>query len=168
MPVYKTARLEQYREEYLRVADDIFNRTAHFLPDVQLERHPGRFSILSREPRDRAAKIVIYQDRLEWTKDWPRMSEGVYAWVRANGPVGDATWDDIMPVELPHIFTRMDRNDTVQIAANPQADFAYSQLWQARTTRNWHASSPRVPKLHRPTLKWHNACRGGEGQYYWV
>jgi hypothetical protein len=53
------------------------------------------------------------------------MSEGVYAWVRTNGPVGNAIWDDILPVELPHMFVRMDRNDTVQVAANPQADFAY-------------------------------------------
>src|SRR5438270_11107736 len=115
MPVYKTARLEQYRGEYLRVAEDIFSRTGRLLPDAQLERHPGSFSILSREPRDRAAKIVIFQDRLEWTKDWPRMSEGVYAWVRTNGRVGEAIWDDILPVELPHMFARMDRNDTVQI-----------------------------------------------------
>lgn len=125
MPIYKTARLEQYRGEYLRVAEDVFNRIGRLLPEVQFERHLGSFSIFSRQPSDTAAKIIIYQDRLEWTKDWPRMSEGVYVWVRTNGPVGRAIWDDIMPVELPQIFARMDRNDTVQIAANPQADFAY-------------------------------------------
>ena len=125
MPVYKTVRLEEYREEYLRVAEDIFNRTGRRLPEAQLQRHPGSFSILSREPSDTAAKIVIYQERLEWTKDWPRVSEGVFVWVRANGPVGDAIWEDILPLELPHIFSRMSRVDTVQIAANPQADFAY-------------------------------------------
>jgi hypothetical protein len=65
MPIYKPARFDQYREEYVHVVDDIFNHTGRFLPEAQLARNKGSFSILSREPRDWAAKIVIYQDRLE-------------------------------------------------------------------------------------------------------
>jgi hypothetical protein len=125
MPIYKPVRLEHYRPEYLRVAEDVFARIGRYLPESQLERALGSFSILSREPNDRAAKIVVFQNRMEWTKDWPRMSEGVYGWVRTNGPVGNAIWNDILPAEMPHMFARMDRVDTVQIAANNQADFAY-------------------------------------------
>jgi hypothetical protein len=40
-------------------------------------------------------------------------------------PTGELIWGDILPVEMPWLFGRMRRNITVQISANPQADFAY-------------------------------------------
>jgi hypothetical protein len=75
--------------------------------------------------KDTAAKIVIYDPQLGRESNWPRMSDGVYIWVRANGPTGDLIWGDILPVEMPWLFGRMRRNITVQISANPQADCAY-------------------------------------------
>ncbi len=59
------------------------------------------------------------------SRDWPRMRDGVYVWVRANGPLGKAIWGDILPDEMQWMFQRMWRDVTVQIAANPQAEFAY-------------------------------------------
>ena len=53
------------------------------------------------------------------------MRDGVYIWVRANGPIGDLIWGDTLPVEMPWMFGRMWKNTTVQISATPQADFAY-------------------------------------------
>jgi len=53
------------------------------------------------------------------------MSDGVYVWIRANGSLGDAIWGDTLPAEIPWLFERMQRDQTVQIAANNQADFTY-------------------------------------------
>jgi hypothetical protein len=96
------------------------------VPNRQTERHPGSFSIYGETVKDTAAKSVIYDPQLgRASRDWPCMRDGVYIWIRANGPLGDAIWSDTLPHELPWMFRRMWRDDTVQIAANDQADFAY-------------------------------------------
>src|ERR1022692_4024685 len=87
------------------------------VPDRQTERHPGSFSIYGETVKDTAAKIVIYDPQLgRASRDWPCMRDGVYVWIRANGPLGDAIWSDTLPHELPWMFRRMWRDDTVQIA----------------------------------------------------
>jgi len=126
MPSYKTARLEQYDPRFVQVAQELFDRACREIPEGQTERHPGSFSVYGQTIKDTAAKIVIYDPQLgRPSRDWPRIRDGVYVWVRANGPLGDAIWGDTLPVELPWMFQRMWRDQTVQIAANNQADFAY-------------------------------------------
>src|SRR4051794_13819294 len=126
MPIYRTAPLDNYKRGFVDVARNLFERVCQKLPDSQTSPQPdGSFSIFPQESRETAAKIVIYQAQLKWTKDWPPMAEGVYIWIRANGPSGRAIWDDILPLEIPWMFDRMNREDTVQIALHPQANFAY-------------------------------------------
>ena len=125
MPSYQTQRLERYEPRFLAIAEDIFGRIRREIPAQQVERHDGSFSVHGQTVRDTAAKIVIYDPQLGRESNWPRMRDGVYIWVRANGPIGDLIWGDTLPVEMPWMFARMWRNTTVQISANPQADFAY-------------------------------------------
>ena len=125
MPSYQPQRLERYEPRFLAIAEDIFDRIRREIPAQQVERHDGSFSVYGQTARDTAAKIVIYNPQLGRESNWPRMRDGVYIWVRANGPIGDLIWGDTLPVEMPWMFGRMWRNTTVQISANPQADFAY-------------------------------------------
>jgi hypothetical protein len=126
MASYQTARLEEYDSGFLEVAQDVFDRVCREIPAGRVKKHPGSFSIFGQRASDTAAKIVIYQSHLGRTsRDWPQMSDGVYIWIRANGSLGDDIWGDTLPVEVPWLFERMRRDQTVQIAANKQADFAY-------------------------------------------
>jgi len=125
MPSYQTAKLQQYEPRFLEIAEDVFERVSGQVPTQQVERHPGSFSIYGRTVKDTAAKIVIYDPQLGRPSNWPRMRDGVYVWVRENGPIGAAIWGYTLPAEMPWMFERMWRDMTVQIAANPQAKFAY-------------------------------------------
>jgi hypothetical protein len=125
MASYQTAPLEQYNPRFVQIAQDLFDRVCREIPERQTERRRGSFSIYGQTVKDTAAKIVIYDPQLGRSSDWPRVRDGVYVWVRANGPLGDAIWSDTLPVELPWMFQRMWRDQTVQIAANQRADFAY-------------------------------------------
>jgi hypothetical protein len=125
MPSYQTARLPQYEPQFLAVAEDLFERVRARVPAQQVERHAGSFSVYAQDVTDTAAKIVIYDPQLGRESQWPRMRDGVYVWVRANGAIGDVIWGDTLPGEMPWMFARMWRDVTVQISANPQADFAY-------------------------------------------
>jgi hypothetical protein len=126
MPSYQTDRLERYEPTFVQVAEDIFDRVCRQIPSKHVERHKGSFSVYGQIANDTAAKIVIWDPEIgRSSRDWPWMRDGVYVWVRANGPVGDAIWGDILPNEIPWMFERMRRDITVQIAANPQAEFAY-------------------------------------------
>jgi hypothetical protein len=90
------------------------------VPAQQVEPREGSFSIYGRTVKDTAVKIVIYEPQLGRPSNWPRMRDGVYVWVRANGPTGDAIWGDTLPPEMPWMFQRMWRDITVRIAANPR------------------------------------------------
>ncbi|HZQ94705.1 MAG TPA: hypothetical protein VFA67_06815 [Candidatus Sulfotelmatobacter sp.] len=126
MPSYQTGQLRQYEPRFLQVAEDVFDLVCRRVPPKQVERHDGSYSVYGDSVKDTAAKIVIWDPEVgRPSRNWPRMRDGVYVWVRANGPLGDAIWGDILPVEMPRMFQRMWRNVTVQIAANPQADFAH-------------------------------------------
>jgi hypothetical protein len=121
--------LEEYDPRFLEVAQNLFDRVRREVADRQTERHPGSFSIYGETVGDTAGKIVIYDPQLgRPSRDWPRIRDGVYVWIRANGPLGDAIWSDTLPQELPWVFRRMWRDHTVQIAANEQADFAYCPI----------------------------------------
>ena len=129
MPSYQTARLQEYDAHFLQVAEDLFARVARQLLPDRVERHEGSFSVYGQNVRDTAAKIVIYHPELgRRSHDWPRMRDGVYVWIRSNGAIGNAIWGGVLPVEMPWMFNRMWRNLTVQIAANPQAEFSYFPL----------------------------------------
>jgi hypothetical protein len=125
VPIYQPDRLEKYNDRFLAVAQELFDRVWQKIPE-QAKPHMGSFSISGDTINDTAVKLVIYDPQIgRSSADWPRMSDGVYVWVRANGPIGRYIWDDIMPAELPPMFRRLRRDETVQIAPNPQADFAY-------------------------------------------
>jgi hypothetical protein len=126
MPSYQTAKFDQYDSRFVEVALSLFERVRPGIPEPQTKRHEGSFTVFGTTAGETAAKIVIYEpDLRRQSMDWPFMRDGVYVWIRANGSVGDGIWDDILPVELPWMFRRMQRHDTVQIAANPEAEFAY-------------------------------------------
>jgi hypothetical protein len=126
MARYQSARLEEYEARFLTVAEDIFDRIRRVIPAQQVERHDGSFSVYDRTGEDRVAKIVIYDRELgREQNNWPRIRDGVYVWVRANGPVGSRIWAGALPTQLPRMFGRMWRDMTVQISPNPDADFAY-------------------------------------------
>ena len=126
MASYQTARLEEYNPRFLEVARDLFDRVQREIPESRTKMYPGSFSIFGQRASDTAAKIVIYESRLgRPSSDWPEMSDGVYVWIRSNGSLGDGIWGDTLPAEIPWLFERMQRDRTVQIAANKQADFAY-------------------------------------------
>jgi hypothetical protein len=91
MPSYQTATLQEYEPRFLEIAEDVFERVCRNVPAQQVERHKGSFSVHGRTERDTAAKIVIWDPEIgRSTRDWPRMRDGVYVWVRANGPIGAA------------------------------------------------------------------------------
>jgi len=126
VPSYRTDRLQRYEQRFLEIAQDLFDRVCREIPAQQAESHKGSYSVYPHESRAPVVKIVIYDPQIgRPSRDWPRMRDGVYVWVRANGPIGDAIWGDTLPVEMPWMFQRMWRDETVQIAANPQAEFAY-------------------------------------------
>ena len=126
MPSYKTDQLDQYEPRFVKVAEDVFERVCRHVPPKQVKRYDGSYSVYGHSSKGTAAKIVIWESQVgRSSRDWPPMKDGVYIWVRANGPLGEAIWGDILPVELPWMFQRMRKDETVQIAANPQADFAY-------------------------------------------
>jgi hypothetical protein len=126
MPSYQTARLEEYNPRFLKVAQDLFDRVRRDVPENRTKKHRGSFSFFGQRVSDTAAKIVIFESRLgKPSRDWPEMRDGVYVWIRANGSLGDGIWSDTLPAEIPWLFERMRREQTVQIAANNQADFAY-------------------------------------------
>jgi hypothetical protein len=126
MPIYQTDRLQQYEPRFLEIAEDVFERVRRQVPSQQVEPHTGSFSVYGQTVRDTAAKSVIWDPKIgRSSHDWPRMRDGVYIWVRANGPIGDVIWGDTLPIEMPWMFQRMWRDTRVQIAANPQAEFAY-------------------------------------------
>jgi len=100
MPSYQPERLERYKPGHLAIAEDIFARVLQEIP-TQVERHDGSFSVYGQTVKDTAAKIVIYDPQLGRESNWPRMSDGVYIWVRANGPTGELIWGDTLPVEMP-------------------------------------------------------------------
>jgi hypothetical protein len=126
MPSYQTGRLQRYEQRFLEIAQDLFDRVCREVPAQQVKCHPGSFSVFPRESKAPVVKIVIYDPQIgRPSRDWPRMRDGVYVWVRANGPIGDAIWGDTLPAEMPWMFQRMWRDVTVRMAANPQAEFAY-------------------------------------------
>ena len=127
MPQYQTANLELYEPRFVGIAEDLFNRVSARMPAQQVKRHEGSFSVYGQGSRAAVVKIVIYHPQIgNPSHDWPRMRDGVYVWVRADGLIGDAIWGDILPVEMPWMFQRIWRDMLlVQIAPNPQADFAY-------------------------------------------
>jgi hypothetical protein len=126
-PSYQTGRLQEYDPRFLAVAEDLFVRVCSEVPAEQTERHLGSYSIHAKTSKETAAKIVIYDPQIgHSTRNWPPMRDGVYVWIRANGPIGDAIWGGSLPTG-PKLrsFQRMWRDVTVQVSANPQADFAY-------------------------------------------
>jgi hypothetical protein len=127
MPQYQTDNLELYEPRFVEIAEHLFSLVSARLPAQQVERHTGSFSVYGPESRAAVVKIIIYHPNIgKPSHDWPRMRDGVYVWVRADGPVGDAIWGDILPAEMPRMFLRIWRDmQLVHIAANPQADFAY-------------------------------------------
>jgi hypothetical protein len=126
MARYQSVRLEQYESRFLTIAEDIFDRIRRVIPLQQVERHDGSFSVYDRTGEDRVAKIVIYDPELgREQNDWPRIRDGVYVWVRADGPIGSRIWTGSLPIQMPKMFARMWRDMTVQISPNPHADFAY-------------------------------------------
>jgi hypothetical protein len=126
MPSYQTAKLHEYPRPFLDVAEDLFNKVSAHLRPERVERHEGSFSIYADDVEETVAKIVIYDPYLgRASHDWPHVRDGVYVWVRANGSAGEGMWGGILPTEMPWMFERMWRDVTVQIAANPQAEFTY-------------------------------------------
>jgi hypothetical protein len=125
MPTYQTARLQEYEPRFLEVAEDIFERVSREVPDRQLERHEGSFSVYAHSSKATAAKIVLWHPDLGKNSDMPRMRDGVYVWVRANGSIGDEIWGGILPNEMPRMFQRMWRDAAFHVSPNTHADFAY-------------------------------------------
>ncbi len=82
MSSYQTAKLQQYEPRFLEIAEDVFERVRRHVPEQQVERHEGSFSVYGRTVKDTAAKIVIYDPQLGRANNWPRMRDGVYVWVR--------------------------------------------------------------------------------------
>jgi hypothetical protein len=124
MPSYQTAKLQEYEPRFLQVADDLFERVRRNVPDRQLERHEGSFSVYAQTSKATAAKIVLWHPDLGESSDMPQMRDGVYVWVRANGNVGDEIWGGILPSEMPWMFQRMWRDAAFHVSPNPHADFA--------------------------------------------
>ena len=126
MSHYKTGKLGLYNPRYLDVAHDLFDRVRRELPDSQVRAHKGSFSVFGSTSRGTAAKIVIFDPTVgKPSRDWPRMRDGVYVWVRVNGPLGSAIWGDVLPSELPWMFNRMWREDLVSVAPRYDEVFAY-------------------------------------------
>src|SRR5216683_1561050 len=104
MPTYQTDELQRYERRFVQVAEDLFDRVRREIPAQQTERHKGSFSIYAQTSKETAAKIMVYDPMVGKSgRDWPAMRDGVYIWVRANGLVGAAIWDDILSTEMPWI-----------------------------------------------------------------
>lgn len=127
MPSYKTDRLEHYEPRFVEVAEDLFNRVSQQLPEGRAERHLGSYSFYGHTIKDTAVKIVIYDPQVGRGSHMPRMRDGVYIWVRANGLTGDRIWGNTGPTGM-RMFQRMWRDETLEVSANPQAQFAYFPL----------------------------------------
>ncbi|HEY6766788.1 MAG TPA: hypothetical protein VI386_18665, partial [Candidatus Sulfotelmatobacter sp.] len=110
----------------LEVARDLLRRVRERDPSTQVKERAGSFSILGKSSKETAAKIVLYDPGIgKPSTTVPFMRNGVYIWIRANGVTGDAIWGDTLPLEMPWIFRRMQRNQTLEIAPRNGAKFAY-------------------------------------------
>ena len=129
MAGYQTDRLEKYPAGFQRVAQELFDRLRCEMGPAQRKRFPGSYSIFGSTSKETAAKIVIYDPRIgKKPRQWPRIRDGVYILVRANGGLAENIWGDILDQELPDAFSRMSRTDTVAISPKHDEQFAYFPL----------------------------------------
>lgn len=126
MPGYQTDRLEKYPSEFQNVAENLFRKLGERIPDTQIKKYPGSYSVFGTRSKETAAKIVIYHPHVGKTpSDWPRIRDGEYVFVRANGTLASGIWDDILGTEMPEMFARMRRTETVTVAPAHGERFAY-------------------------------------------
>jgi hypothetical protein len=126
MPSYQTKPLVEYEPRYLEIARELLRRVLERAPSTRVKEYDGSFSIFGTSSKETAAKIVLYDPHIgKPSATWPFMRNGVYVWVRANGVTGNAIWGDTLPDEMPWIFNRMRRQETLEIAPHYEAKFAY-------------------------------------------
>jgi hypothetical protein len=126
MPAYQTERLERYPVEFRRVAEDLFARVSNQLGVRKAKRHDGSYSIFGTSSKETAAKIVIYHPDIgKRSRDWPHMRDGVYVLVRANGRLAQNVWQGVLIDEMPEMFSRLWRNDTIGIRPRSAERFSY-------------------------------------------
>lgn len=120
MSNYQTKPLEQYKQRYLEVAEDIIKNLKGKIPEPQVKRYKGSFSILGTSTQQTVAKIVLADEN---SSD-PFIREGVYVAVRSNGASGEAIWDQI-PSKLPWMFEQMKKIKTASISPQYHAEFIH-------------------------------------------
>jgi hypothetical protein len=126
MPSYQTKPLAEYAERYLEVARELLRRVLERVPSSHVKERDGSFSITATSSAETAAKIVLYDPEIgKPSATWPFMRDGVYVWIRENGATGEAIWGDILPLEMPWIFNRMQRRQTLEIAPHYDKKFAF-------------------------------------------
>jgi hypothetical protein len=125
MPSYQAKPLVEYEQAYLAVAQDIFGRVSREVPVRQLSERKGSFTIRATSSDEAAAKIVVYDPEIGKQRGLPFMRDGVYIWIRENNGPGAHIWGDVMPLEMPWFFRRMERQSTIAIAPNYDAKFTY-------------------------------------------
>ena len=126
MPAYQTDRLERYPTEFRNVAEDLFARVSALIDDGQAKRYPGSYSILGTSTKETAAKIMIYDPQVgKASADWPHIRDGVYVLVRTNGGLAREIWQGILSHEMPEIFSRLWRRDTISVRPKADETFAY-------------------------------------------
>lgn len=126
MATYQTGRLEQYPETLQAIAEQLFNLVKLRVSSQQARKYPGSYSVLGTTTKETAAKIIIYHPEIGKTsKQWPHVRDGIYVLVRANGRLAKNIWGDILDQELPEMFVRFWRNETISIAPKNAEQFSY-------------------------------------------
>ncbi len=126
-PSFQTAPLREYSTGFRRVAEQIARLVRNDVPNSQIKQEKGSYSIVASSSQERIAKVVIYEEHLKKRPkgEFPLRNDGVYVLIRTNGRAAVNVWEDITPIELPDLFARMNREETIAIYPHHNERFAY-------------------------------------------
>ena len=126
MAGYQTDVLARYPDAFQAVARRLFSLVQQRVDFARVKEYKGSYSILGTSTKETAAKILIYHPEIgKRPRHWPHMRDGVYVLVRSNGRVARNIWEDILDEELPEMFSRMWRAETIAVAPRHREQFSF-------------------------------------------
>lgn len=127
MPSYQTEILNAYDLPHQHLAADLFRRTSIRVPAGNCVLQPGSYSITGTSMPDVVGKILIYQNGIGTPAGpFPALADGVYIFVRANGPAATCIWiPDMQNMVFPQFFGLMPAMTTLGVAPRRSERFGY-------------------------------------------
>src|SRR5438477_5413989 len=129
LPSYQTLSIEEYSQEFQRIARHLFQRVSNIIGTHQPREYKGSYSILAANSSATVAKVIIYEAGKGKTNgNWPDLRDGVYALIRANDEIGARIWNELLPTQLPLELYRANRHTTIGVAPNHTEQFTYIRV----------------------------------------